>query len=206
YSILSIPNPQNWTIYIYNELGQYGAPEKLETDKVIAQFSVPAKEMTPTIQSLHIGFDQHAPNAALLTIAWENTYVEIPIEIDTETIGKQRLAKSTQALASDYASMAWIYYRDVKDVEKALAMIDKSILIQQDGKDFEAWLASVDLTTNNLPWRYTAKSDMHADLGQFEEAIAAAKHSLAIARAVKSESYIASNLEKLKKWEAKLKP
>ncbi|MFK7920869.1 MAG: DUF2911 domain-containing protein, partial [Bacteroidia bacterium] len=47
YSILSIPNPQNWTIYIYNELGQYGAPEKLETDKVIAQFSVPAKEMTP---------------------------------------------------------------------------------------------------------------------------------------------------------------
>lgn len=206
YSLLSVPSVKNWTIYIYNELGEYGAPKSLEADKIIAQFSVPAKEMTRTIQSLAIGFDQHSHNAALLTVAWENTYVEIPIEIDTEAIIKQRIAKSTQTLASDYASAAWISYRDGKDVEKALATIGHSILLRQDGKDFETWLASVDLTSNNLPWRHLAKSEMHAELGQFAAAIVEAKRSLAIAQAVKSESYIESNLKNLKKWEAEQKP
>lgn len=206
YSIFSIPKQETWTIIIYNELGQYGEPDSLDPNKTIAQFSVPAKEMTRTIESLDIGFDQHSPEGALLTIAWENTFVEIPIKLDTDKIIKERLAKGTQVLADDYASAAWIYYRDMKDVETALAMIDQSISMRQGDQDFETWLASLDLDTYNLPWRHLAKSEMHADLGQFEKAIATAKRSLAIAQAAKSESYIQSNTENIQKWEAKLKP
>ncbi|MEL7530962.1 MAG: DUF2911 domain-containing protein [Bacteroidota bacterium] len=206
YSLFSIPGQSTWTFYLYSELGEYGAPESLDEDKIIAQFGVKSQSMTRTIESLAIGFDQHRPNGVHLVVAWENTYVEIPIEVNTETLAKQRLAQSTQTLADDYASTAWIYYRDLKDIEQALTMIEKSIKLRQDGKDFETWLASLDPNHYNLPWRHLAKSEMLAELGQYEQALAAAKLSLTIAEFVKDESYVKSNQENIKKWEAELKP
>ncbi len=206
YSLFSIPEEESWTIILYDELGRYGVPDSLEESRVVARFKVASQSMSRTFESFDISFDNHSPSGADLALAWENTYVKIPISVDTEAITKQRLAKSTQTLADDYASTAWIYYRDLKDLAQALEMIDKSIILRQDGKSFEAWLAFVDPETYNLPWRHLAKSEMLAELGRLEEAIASAKQSLAIAEYAKSESYIKSNQENIQKWEAALEP
>ncbi len=66
---------------------------------------------------------------------------------------------------------------------------------------FLEWLEKVDPKDWSAPWCYQLKSEIHAELGQFEEAIKAAQRSLEICKKLDDvERSIKKNTENIEKW------
>ncbi|MEL7423819.1 MAG: DUF2911 domain-containing protein [Bacteroidota bacterium] len=202
YTLFTKPGQEEWEVYIHQEWPEFGAPATLDPKNIVAQFQVPAQEMSRTVETLSIGFDQLSRKAAVLSIAWEQTYVPIPIEVPTGLILDEILARERETLMEDYRAAANIYFAVDKNSEAALAAIDQSILLLLNGKSFEEWLAAADLTDRHLPNKFRLKSEILADLGRREEAIQFARTSLRIAELVDDDYYKQLNEENLLKWGA----
>jgi len=79
YSLFAIPNKEIWTIIINKQTDKWGAFTYNE-EKDVIRVDVPVKALTNTVESLCITFSQQDKGANLI-IAWDKTYIELPIEI-----------------------------------------------------------------------------------------------------------------------------
>ena len=202
YTFFTKPNQEQWEVYIHEEWRDFGAPDTLDAQKIVAQFSVPVQGTSRTVETFSIGFDELSLNSAIIGIAWEQTYVPIPLEVPTGRILNEVLARERETLIEDYRAAANIYFTVDKNSEAALAAIDQSILLLLNGKSFEEWLAEADLNDRHLPNKFRLKSEILADLDRREEAIQLARLSLRIAELVDDDFYKKLNEENLLKWGA----
>jgi len=200
YTLFTKPDPEIWDIYFYTELDKYGVPDTFDEKKVVAHMRVPAVKLNRTIETLTLTFDDLTSNSAVLGISWEQTYVPILIKTPTDDVIQARLEAGTKSLITDYSLAGWNYFNFEKDTKKGLEAVNASIYLREQGKSFEEWLETIDLENWSLPWSYMVKSEMHADLGQKEEAIRAAERSLKLAQLIKSKFYQEKNRENLAKW------
>ncbi len=79
YALFTIPGEDEWTIILNEQLGQWGAFDYNEEYDYI-RFNVPAQETDRVIEALTITFDETEENRTILSIAWDDTRVEIPID------------------------------------------------------------------------------------------------------------------------------
>lgn len=79
YSLFTIPEPDEWTVILNTELGQWGA-FTYDSQYDYVRFKVPAEEAENIIEALTIAFDEVEENETSLSIAWDTTRVRIPIE------------------------------------------------------------------------------------------------------------------------------
>lgn len=200
YTIFTKPSVDKWEIYFHVELDEYGAPEKLDPKNIKAKIIVPAISLDQTVETFSITFNNLKLNSADLVIAWENTYVPIPIKIPTSKIIHDRILKEREVLASDYRAAAFILFEKQKLNQQALDAINQAILITANGKSFEEWFENADYSNRHLPNNYRIKSEIFAALGEQKKAIKAAEISLRIANKVNSDFYIKENLNNLKNW------
>lgn len=201
YSVFTKPNQDKWDIYFHTELDQYGIGETLDPKNIVAQVSIPVVQLERDLESLSITFDNLTTHSAILGIAWERTYIPIPIKIPTNDIIQDKLFEANTNLAGNYESAAWTYYEYEKDYKSALIAIDKCISIMEKEEPFEVWLKGEgNLDNPNRPRRYLTKSEIHDKLGETAQAIKAAKKSLEIAEKINAKRYIKINTENLKKW------
>jgi hypothetical protein len=80
YSLFSIPGEDEWTIILNNQLGQWGAFNYDEADDYL-RFQRPVIETEEVIEALMITFEETENFDSLLVISWDDTRIEIPIEI-----------------------------------------------------------------------------------------------------------------------------
>lgn len=204
YTIFTKPDEEKWEIYFHTELDEYGAPEILDDKNIKAKIIIPVVKLNRDIETLSIAFESLKSESAILAISWERTYIPIKIEIPTADLMEKKLTINRLALASTYSNAAWNYFDILKDNEKALKAINKSIELKEGEQTFEEWLTEIDLDDWSLPWAYRTKSEIHAALGDKKSAIAAAKKSLIIAKKLNSgEAYIKRNTINIEKWENK---
>jgi len=78
YSLFAIPNKDTWTLIINKQTDKWGL--FYNQDKDLVRVDVPVKALTNTVESLCITFVAQDKGANLI-IAWDKTYVELPIEI-----------------------------------------------------------------------------------------------------------------------------
>jgi tetratricopeptide (TPR) repeat protein len=91
--------------------------------------------------------------------------------------------------ANDYYASAEFYFKEKKDMKKALEWINKAI----------------DIRGQEAFWMLRLKSQIQAELGDFKGAIETAKLSLAAAEKAEYKSYIDANKAAIEEWSKKKK-
>jgi len=187
YAIFTIPNEDKWQVYLYGNTENWGTPSEWNEDEIVAQTTVEVSKTSKEIESFTIEFNHFTKNNAHLIMKWEDTAVNILIEVPTD---KKVMASIKTAMenpkASDYYNAAVYYMETDRDINRAKTWIDKAMKMRED-KPF---------------WMLRQQSLIYAKAGDTSGAITLAKQSLEAAEKAGNADYIRMNKASLKEWGA----
>jgi Protein of unknown function (DUF2911) len=78
YTLWTIPNPDEWTIIVNKETGQWGTKYHEALD--LARFTVPVQLLDSAVDMFTISMSQTGPAAGEIALEWEKTRVVIPFQ------------------------------------------------------------------------------------------------------------------------------
>jgi Protein of unknown function (DUF2911) len=85
YTLYAIPNLEKWTIIINKETDIWGA-FKYDAGKDVVNADVPVQKINEPVEAFSLVFEKGNNNGFLLTAAWENVAVSLPIAIYEKTV------------------------------------------------------------------------------------------------------------------------
>lgn len=187
YAIFTKPGASNWEVYFYNDVNNWGAPEKVDDSKVIAKVSVSVSPLAKSFETFTMSFDDLKYDAATLGILWDKTYVGVPIKFNTDQAVTSNIEKVMSGPgANEYYAAAVYYFEAGKDIKQSKMWMDKAM----------------ELTKSPAFYQLRQKSLIYAKAGDKKGAIEAAKESLKLAKSAKNNDYIFLNEKSLKEWGA----
>ena len=189
YSIYTKPGKKEWTVMFYSTTDNWGNPKEWDDSKVVAKAMVKSEDIPMPIESFTISFDDLTNDSAVLGMMWENTYVGLPFSVPTDKAVMASIEEVMRGEPNDRAYYdAAVYFKSAgKDVNQAMAWIDKAVEMSKDQPKF---------------WYLRQQSLIHAMAGKKETAIAAAKQSLELAKKAGNNDYVKMNTDSLKEWGA----
>lgn len=187
YAIFTKPGASNWEVYFYNDVNNWGAPEKLDNSKIVASVSAKPAPLSKSFETFTMSFDDVNYNSVNLGIIWDKTYVGVPIKFYTDEAVTSSIDKVMNGPgANEYYTAAMYYFEAGKDINKAKLWMDKAMELTKEPKYYQL----------------RQKSLIYAKAGDKKGAIQAAKESLKLAKEAKNNDYIALNEKSLKEWGA----
>jgi hypothetical protein len=175
YGLLSIPDRDQWTLIISKQTDVTSpAAYKMESDA--ARVNVKPVVMNQPVETFTMQFANVKPASADLQIMWDNVAVSLPISTDLD--GKI-MAQINGLMNSDnrpYYQSALYYMETGRDLNQAVAWLDKAIEQQP-----------------NAFWVYHQKANALARLGKKAEAKTAAQKSIELATEAKNDDYVELN-------------
>jgi len=182
YGLFTIPEQNEWTIIINKGAAQWGAYQYKESDDVV-RFKVPSAQISEQIETFMIDFDHVSDESALMYLLWDQTAVQIKIEVD---VASKLVPQIESVMASDakdkpYYPAALFYYDHNLDLHKASQWVDAAI------------------TNREAHYVVYLKAEILAKLGDKEGAIAAAKHSSELAEKAHDPGYVKLNADLISK-------
>ena len=139
------------------------------------------------MESMTFNIANVQPNSADIVLSWAKTMVTLPLQVNTD---EQVMASIERVMGgpsqNDYFAAATYYHESGKDLNQALAWVEKA-------------------TAGDEPrfWQVRRKALILADLGKTEAAIKAATMSLKLAEAAGNEDYVRMNKKSIEEWTAK---
>ena len=190
YAIFTTPNKDSWELIFYSELGNWGTPDNFDEAKVALRKSVPVINLSDVTETFTISIDNTTTDKADLTITWDKTRIALSFFVPTAAKMSANIDKVMAGpSANDYYASAEFYFKEKKDMKKALEWINKAIEIRGQ----EAF------------WMTRLKSQIQAELGDYKGAIETAKQSLAAAEKAEYKSYVDANKAAIEEWGKKKK-
>jgi len=187
YALFTSPNKGEWTFFLYKNTENWGTPREWNENLIAAEFKATSKELSDTVESFTIDFNNFTKGGAHLIISWENTSVHIPVEVPTDD---KVMASVNEAMKNptpnDYYSAAVYYLQTDRDINKAKMWIDEA-MSSRDDKPF---------------WMLRQQSLIYAKAGEKEMAIKLAKESMEAAEKANNRDYVNMNKASLKEWGA----
>lgn len=178
YGLLTIPGENEWTVILTKQL-DVTSPAAYKQDQDVVRVSVKPIQLPFPIETFTIGFGNVTSSSCMLEFLWSNIYINVPVTTD---IDSKVMAQINDVMNKDnrpYFNAAMYYMENGKDLNQALAWFDKAIEQQP-----------------NAFFMHYDRASCLAKLGRKEEAIAAAKKSIELSKAAKSDDYVHLN-EKL---------
>ena len=192
YSIFSIPNKESWEIIFYSDVELWGVPRDWSENKIVfsSMFDVKKLKKSNTVETFTISFNDLTNNDVNMCISWENTLVEIKIEVPTRSMVESDINKVLidNPKSSDYYAAAVFYRQENINPDKALEWINKAIEMNESPRF----------------WQYRQQSLIMAANNKFADAVDAAKKSLNLAIEADNQDYIKMNRESIAEWSKKL--
>ena len=192
YSIFSIPNKESWEIILYSDVELWGVPRDWSENKIVfsSMFDVKKLKKSNTVETFTISFNDLTNNDVNMSISWENTSVDIKIEVPTRSMVESDINKvlSDNPKSSDYYAAAVFYRQENINLDKALEWMNKAIEMNESPRF----------------WQYRQQSLIMAANDKFADAIDAAKKSLNLAIEADNQDYIKMNRESIAEWSKKL--
>ena len=187
YAIYTIPNKDSWDVIFYKSTNNWGNPQNWDDNMVALKAKAEVVEMPMEMQSFTILIDELTNDGATLNFLWENTVAFFNFSVPTEEKTMASIDKVMNGPgAGDYYAAAGYYHDAGKDLNKAWD-----------------WIIKATEANPNAYWMLRKKSLIAADLGKKEEAIEAAKKSLAAAEKAGNQDYVKMNKDSLEEWGAK---
>ena len=192
YSIFSIPNKESWEIILYSDVELWGVPRDWSENKIVfsSMFDVKKLKKSNTVETFTISFNDLTNNDVNMSISWENTSVDIKIEVPTRSMVESDINKvlSDNPKSSDYYAAAVFYRQENINLDKALEWMNKAIEMNESPRF----------------WQYRQQSLIMAANDKFADAVDAAKKSLNLAIDADNQDYIKMNMESIAEWSKKL--
>ena len=192
YSIFSIPNKESWEIIFYSDVELWGVPRDWSENKIVfsSMFDVKKLKKSNTVETFTISFNDLTNNDVNMSISWENTSVDIKIEVPTRSLVESDINKvlSDNPKSSDYYAAAVFYRQENINLDKALEWMNKAIEMNESPRF----------------WQYRQQSLIMAANDKFADAVDAAKKSLNLAIEADNQDYIKMNRESIAEWSKKL--
>ena len=192
YSIFSIPNKESWEIILYSDVELWGVPRDWSENKIVfsSMFDVKKLKKSNTVETFTISFNDLTNNDVNMSISWENTSVDIKIEVPTRSMVESDINKvlSDNPKSSDYYAAAVFYRQENINLDKALEWMNKAIEMNESPRF----------------WQYRQQSLIMAANDKFADAVDAAKKSLKLAIEADNQDYIKMNRESIAEWSKKL--
>jgi len=192
YSIFSIPNKESWEIIFYSDVELWGVPRDWSENKIVfsSMFDVKKLKKSNTVETFTISFNDLTNNDVNMSISWENTSVDIKIEVPTRSMVESDINKvlSDNPKSSDYYAAAVFYRQENINLDKALEWMNKAIEMNESPRF----------------WQYRQQSLIMAANNKFADAVDAAKKSLNLAIEADNQDYIKMNSESIAEWSKKL--
>ena len=192
YSIFSIPNKESWEIILYSDVELWGVPRDWSENKIVfsSMFDVKKLKKSNTVETFTISFNDLTNNDVNMIISWENTSVDIKIEVPTRSMVESDINKvlSDNPKSSDYYAAAVFYRQENINLDKALEWMNKAIEMNESPRF----------------WQYRQQSLIMAANNKFADAVDAAKKSLNLAIESDNQDYIKMNRESIAEWSKKL--
>jgi hypothetical protein len=186
YAIFAKPGKTSWEVNFYADTENWGTPEKWDVAKVAASVVV-TPELVSNTETFTLNIGNVTNESCHLEIVWDNVSVPVKITVPTD---KKVSANITQVMAGpsagDYYNAARYYREAKKDLNQALAWMNKSVEMG-----------------NDKFWVLRQKSLIEADLGNFKDAIATANKSLAMAKEAGNNDYVKMNMDSIAAWSKK---
>ena len=192
YSIFSIPNKESWEIIFYSDVELWGVPRDWSENKIVfsSMFDVKKLKKSNTVETFTISFNDLTNNDVNMSISWENTSVDIKIEVPTRSMVESEINKvlSDNPKSSDYYAAAVFYRQENINLDKALEWMNKAIEMNESPRF----------------WQYRQQSLIMAANDKFADAVDAAKKSLNLAIEADNQDYIKMNRDSIAEWSIKL--
>ncbi len=186
YAVITVPDAASWKVNLYEFGDRYWSAYR-EKDPTVS-FMVTPTTTKATTETFTIEVNDVTSTTANITIRWENTAVNLPVEVEVD---KKVMAAIESAMGGttkgEYYTAATYYHDTGKDLNQALAWVQKA-------------------TAGDDPkfWQVRREAMILADLGRYKEAIAAATKSKDLATKAENEDYIRMNTASIKEWTMKM--
>jgi hypothetical protein len=172
YGLLTIPNVGKWTIIVSKDLNvTQPAAYKQENDVVRVEADVIT--LPYTIENFTINFADITGSSCNMQLMWDNTFVQFPITTGTDAKVMGQINDIMNKDNKPYFAAASYYYDNGKDLNQALAWVNKAIE-----------------TNKEAFFMYMLKARIHKKLGDKTAAKAAATTCKELATAAKNDDYV----------------
>ncbi|OLY92663.1 Protein of unknown function [Cnuella takakiae] len=178
YGLLSIPGAGEWT-FILTKQTDVTSPAAYKQDQDLVRVKAKPQSTAMPVETLSMQFVNVRPGGADLQLAWENTAVALPINMDVESKVMAQIDNLMNKDNRPYFQSAMYYMETGKDMNKALEWLDKAVAQSPDAF-----------------WIHHQRANALAKLGRNNDAKQAANKSIELARKAQNMDYVRLN-EKL---------
>lgn len=189
YSVFSIPNQKEWDVILYSDTEIWGVPRDWSEEKIVFSSKFSVNQIDKAVETFTVSFNKLTNNDVSLNISWENTSVDIKIEVPTKSMVEEDIQKvlNNNPKASDFYAAAVFYRQENIMLDKALEWMNKAI----------------EMTESPKFWQYRQQSLIMAANNKYKNAVEAAKKSLELATKADNQDYVKMNKESISEWSKK---
>ncbi|SMD31983.1 Protein of unknown function [Reichenbachiella faecimaris] len=170
YLFLATPGASEWEVVFYSDISLGGNVSAYDDSKAALKAKVKSSKLTETVGTLTYNISEISENSenANIQLAWENTAVNVPVQVSFDETVMKAIAENTVVNPRNLMTAARYYLSADKDLNQALAWVN-------------TYLATGDNSTQF--WNVHVKAQILAKQGNKKEAIKVAKESMAAAKA-----------------------
>jgi len=181
YGLLTIPEAKEWTVIISKQT-DVTSPDAYKQDQDVVRVKAAVMDLPFSIETFTMSFDDLKSNSLNLGMMWDKVYVSIPVTVDVDSKVMKQIDDAMNKDNRPYFAAAQYYYDNGKDLNKALAWVNKAI----------------EPIPNAQPWVHTLKTRILAKMGKKEEAKIAANNAIRVANEAKFPEFAKQNEDILK--------
>ena len=190
YALYTIPGEDEWTIILSKNLDLWGSYGYVKSDDFL-RFAVKPVFSDYHFETMTIDIGELTETSATIQLMWENTIVRFNLGTKTDAVVMEKLDKLLNNpmvhVGNNYYGAASYYLRTHRDMDKALAWVDKAIEI--NGKS---------------PWYLQLKAEVLAEKGDYRGAIKIADEAVVIANQKNDEASATISKKTIEKWKSML--
>ena len=176
-------------IMLYSDVELWGVPRNWSDDKIVFSSTYKVNKIN-SVETFTISFNDLTNNDVNMSISWENSSVDIKIDVPTRSMVEKDINNvlNDNPKASDYYAAAVFYRQENVNLSQALLWMNKAI----------------EMFENPRFYHYRQQSLLMAANNKFSDAIDAANKSLDDAIKADNQSYVKMNRQSIAEWSKKL--
>jgi hypothetical protein len=186
YALFTVPNPTSWDVIFYTDTENWGLPETWDAAKEAVRFKVTPQSLPFDLETFMMDVGNLRNDACSIGLGWERTWVSFDVMLNTDDVVSKSIAKAMAGPdANDYFNAGSYYFDAGKDLKQAYEWIHKSN--EADPKF----------------WKLRTEALVLAAMGKYNDAIAMAEKSKAMAIEAGNKDYERMNNESIAEWKMK---
>jgi hypothetical protein len=187
YSLFAIPGAAEWTMILNKTAKMSGTSNYKEADDQL-RFKIKPETLPYKTETFTIQFANLSDNTATVEILWDNLKASFDVNVEFDAKVMRQIDETLSGpTAGSYYRAASYYFKNNKDMKKALEWVNKSL--EKGGEKY--WIVSL-------------KAEIQAANNDFKGAVESANRAIELAKVDEDDAYVKKNTEHINEWTPKI--